>query len=207
MPQVSSTMFTQYHLSLGGLQIGAWVATLLYGVMCVQAYTYYTSDSDACGSRHVRTLTACIWFLDTLHTVISCVYIYDLTVTHYGEPNYLTSVPWSLPVGALLGAIVATSAKAFFTWRLWKLSRSTYLACCGWALAPGSPRRHGRDGRDGHAFSAAGLCYYLNAPKNAIYPSQDHRVDAGDVLAYEVGIYFILFLLGLSDTDLTGCSA
>ncbi|EIN08905.1 hypothetical protein PUNSTDRAFT_52369 [Punctularia strigosozonata HHB-11173 SS5] len=126
-------MAPHYDLSLGVLQIGALISTLLYGVMNMQAYTYYTTDVQGC--RRVRALATLVWFLETLHVVVSWIYLYSITVIHYGQPAYLTIIPWSLSSAVVIGGAVATVAQAFFTYRLWRLSHSVHLAIIGWTLA------------------------------------------------------------------------
>ncbi|EIN08890.1 hypothetical protein PUNSTDRAFT_67859 [Punctularia strigosozonata HHB-11173 SS5] len=119
--------------TLGALEIGTLISTLLYGVMNIQAYTYYTADIQGCS--RIRAFATIVWILETLHAAISWAYMYSATVTYYGQPAHLTSVPWSLSATVVIGGTVATLVQAFFTYRLWRLSRSLYLAIVGWVLA------------------------------------------------------------------------
>jgi hypothetical protein len=52
--------------------------------------------------------------LETLHAPLSWIYLYDVTVTHYGLWSGLAIIPWSLPVTVVVGGAVATVVQVIF---------------------------------------------------------------------------------------------
>ncbi|EPS94584.1 hypothetical protein FOMPIDRAFT_58317 [Fomitopsis schrenkii] len=85
---------------LGVLFVGIIVSTVLYGVNCLQAYTYYTRFCAA-DNRWLQLLVIYLYgvflacrALDTLHVALICAAYYHYTVTNYGDYIALNRVTW-----------------------------------------------------------------------------------------------------------------
>jgi len=92
--QISSAV--TYHLdgTLGALQIGAMISSMLYGVTMIQTYIYFhRGNTDSALSKSVIGF---IWILDTLHQIFICHVTYTYTVTRYGDITPLQQQTWSM---------------------------------------------------------------------------------------------------------------
>ncbi|KAF8169950.1 hypothetical protein BJ912DRAFT_933557 [Pholiota molesta] len=92
--------------TLGALFIGYSVATILYGVGCLQVFIYLTTHLSALESAHQLALTAGI---------------YRFLVTDYLNPLALgTGGPGSGEI--FIYAIISVFVQLFFCWRIWIFS-------------------------------------------------------------------------------------
>ncbi|KZT64979.1 hypothetical protein DAEQUDRAFT_769219 [Daedalea quercina L-15889] len=96
---------------LGVVFIGIIVSTILYGVTCLQTYSYYTQNSNN-DSRWMKLFVALVVAVDSFHVALIATAYYYYTVTNYGDYFALQveQVPWSMavqvPVGTVVGAMV-----------------------------------------------------------------------------------------------------
>jgi hypothetical protein len=60
------------------------------------------------------------------------IYLYDLSVTNYGNPAALNKLPWSLDVSPMLQGFVGSAVQAFFSYRTWVVSGTIVFAIPGW---------------------------------------------------------------------------
>ncbi|KII91098.1 hypothetical protein PLICRDRAFT_39708 [Plicaturopsis crispa FD-325 SS-3] len=117
-------------LTLGALEIGALLATCLYGVTTVQVYIYARGSVQ--DRLWVRSLVAGVWLLETLHTLCIWIYIYRLSVTSFGIPSAYMSLHWTLNVGALFNGIVGALVQAYFAKRILMLSGDWVIPIISW---------------------------------------------------------------------------
>ncbi|TFY82911.1 hypothetical protein EWM64_g1106 [Hericium alpestre] len=112
--------------TIGAAFIGWGVSSLIFGILCIQVYTYferYTNDNSA-----YKSLVLWLWLLEALHQAFvgHCVYYYE--VTNYGNLLVFIDRPvWTLSVQVVLGAFVGLIVKMCFGLRVWKFSKHNYL--------------------------------------------------------------------------------
>jgi len=118
---------------IGGLEIGVLLATLLYGMGTVQTYLYYRNFPK--DSRRMKTTIAVIWIAETGHSICISWGIYNMTITHYGAPPNLISIPHGFASAAAFGAIIHPLVQATFTYRIYQLSQNVYISVLCWSIS------------------------------------------------------------------------
>jgi hypothetical protein len=53
--------------------------------------------------------------LETAHTIFVWVYLYDITVTNYGNPVALTGSPWTLGMSSALDGVIGGTVQVYIT--------------------------------------------------------------------------------------------
>ncbi|KAF7986670.1 hypothetical protein HWV62_26520 [Athelia sp. TMB] len=99
--------------SLGATEIGVLLASVLYGVLNVQTYLYYQ-------------------FLETLHMFITWAWLYDVTVTHYGDLTYFAEAHWTLSSSAVFDGVIGALVQGFFAHRIYVLSGKWPITIVSW---------------------------------------------------------------------------
>ncbi|KAK0218391.1 hypothetical protein EDD85DRAFT_1029311 [Armillaria nabsnona] len=118
--------------TLGALYIGSSLATVLYGVICVQTFLYVTSNRARYDNWAMKLL-AFILFVNTSIPILLSTpdRLYRLLITDYANPDALeTGGPNSgLAFVTYDEAIVAICSillvQLFFCWRIWTFSASS----------------------------------------------------------------------------------
>ncbi|KAL4242555.1 hypothetical protein ABKN59_011425, partial [Abortiporus biennis] len=86
--------------TMGAAFIGMVICSIMYGVTCVQTYTYYSRyKSD---SRTMRVLVFILWLLDTLQLILVAHMVYYYVVTNYFNPKALVQIVWSFPAETIV---------------------------------------------------------------------------------------------------------
>ncbi|KAI5120192.1 hypothetical protein M0805_002658 [Coniferiporia weirii] len=79
--------------TLGAALIGLIVASVLFGIINMQALTYYQRSAD--DAPYTRWTVTCLWILNVIHmALISHVY-YVYLVTNFANPAIITKLSWS----------------------------------------------------------------------------------------------------------------
>ncbi|KAJ7910499.1 hypothetical protein B0H13DRAFT_1714367 [Mycena leptocephala] len=104
--------------TLGALLVGGLVATALWGVTCVQTFTFFMGGTADRGSQKALV---CTLILDTFDTVLNCHILYYYLVTNYLVPEAIVFPVWSIIVH-----VAATSLSNFIV-RRYILSLTIYL--------------------------------------------------------------------------------
>ncbi|VDC00537.1 unnamed protein product [Peniophora sp. CBMAI 1063] len=111
--------------TLGALLIGVMASGMLFGLTCMQVYTYFERASENDG-RRLKLLVACLWLLDALDFAFNCHTIYFFLVTNYTNPLALSGkIPWSLALHVLITSIVDFLVRAMFARKIFSLSRKS----------------------------------------------------------------------------------
>lgn len=113
---------TNWDNTLGALLIGVLVSGMLFGLTCMQAYTYFERARESDGKR-LKGFVACLWcvcfvslalqwshdrvpscrLLDALDFALNCHTAYFFLVTNYTNPLALSGkIPWSLALHVLI---------------------------------------------------------------------------------------------------------
>ncbi|KIM79505.1 hypothetical protein PILCRDRAFT_823420 [Piloderma croceum F 1598] len=99
--------------------VGLVVATILYGITCVQTFTYY----NRCGRDPLwlKLLVAILWVLDTAHSGTITHTVYFSVIIHFSQPQ--ANIVWSQPVDVYLTSTVAWIVQSFLIFRIWSMSQ------------------------------------------------------------------------------------
>ncbi|KAJ7039310.1 hypothetical protein C8F04DRAFT_1318732 [Mycena alexandri] len=130
-PGVSFDLNTTF----GALEIGILVALFLSGMVTVQVLSYcrrYWSDSWV-----LKCVVGICWVLDLGHSIAICHTLYTITVTQFGQVESLLIPPLSLDTSILLSGFIGPLEQGWFTYRLYRLTKSLPLPlfCISLALA------------------------------------------------------------------------
>ncbi|KAF9456597.1 hypothetical protein BDZ94DRAFT_1275250 [Collybia nuda] len=113
------------HSTLGAVQIGIIISVCLYGVLCVQAFTYYQAGFK--DSLHTRLLVVWCLIVETIHTIFITIYLYQVTVGHFGDYGYLPGAHWPLVFSVFISSLLSAPVQVFFALRVFVLSKNRYL--------------------------------------------------------------------------------
>ena len=97
----------------------------------IRSSAYGTTLSDA-GSTLPQNSYSYFRLLETVHTVLSVCYVYDGTITNFGNPLSVANAPWTLDVSVTFQALVGVSVQSFFAYRVWKVSKSLLFPSLAW---------------------------------------------------------------------------
>ncbi|KAI0032119.1 hypothetical protein K488DRAFT_86153 [Vararia minispora EC-137] len=110
--------------TLGVFYIAAVTSGSLWGVSCLQTFSYFNSYPN--DPTWMRLLVIGTWSMDTLHQILVSHGVYIGLVTNWGNLASLGVVVWS--VLAQILAVMAFVVQMFFVYRVWKLSnRNPYM--------------------------------------------------------------------------------
>ncbi|KAJ6568417.1 hypothetical protein DFH09DRAFT_434449 [Mycena vulgaris] len=113
--------------TLGALLIGVLVSYVLFGVTTTQTYIYHGRfPKDSC---KMKMLVAWVWFCELAHVICIGHTLYILTISDFAHPERLIKIPRSLGVSALFSGIVSSCVQGFFSFRIYRLSKSLYIPC------------------------------------------------------------------------------
>ncbi|KAJ7723669.1 hypothetical protein B0H16DRAFT_1737112 [Mycena metata] len=113
-------LLPKFDNTLGALLVGGLAATALWGVTCVQTYTFFMGGSTDRASQ--KTLVALLWVLDTFDTVLNCHILYFYLVTNYLNPEAIIFPVWSIIVHVAATALSNFIVRSAFARRVYRLS-------------------------------------------------------------------------------------
>ncbi|KZT68550.1 hypothetical protein DAEQUDRAFT_320166 [Daedalea quercina L-15889] len=87
---------------LGPLSIGTPLASIIYGINCLQLYLYYMKYSQRDGAL-LKAYVAVLMVADSLHVALLMLIHYHYTVVSFGDKAALESTFWPLLAQVLLG--------------------------------------------------------------------------------------------------------
>ncbi|KAL0958479.1 hypothetical protein HGRIS_000618 [Hohenbuehelia grisea] len=112
-------------LLFGPMLIGAFLNTILYGVLVVQTFIYYqTYKKDA---TWLRYFVLYLFVLETLNTGFDIAMMYEPLVLNYGTPAALTYFPKMIAADPIITVCISTPIQAFIAWRIKIISRTTWI--------------------------------------------------------------------------------
>ncbi|KAJ7591793.1 hypothetical protein C8J56DRAFT_1046125 [Mycena floridula] len=112
--------------------VGVMIGVFLNGIATVQGYIYFRSDACEKDRLWLKFLVAVVWILETLITLLTCVYLYSLTITDFGRYSKLGDLPWSLSAFVILAGSVTSAIQAFFAWRVRVISGRWLVSVIAW---------------------------------------------------------------------------
>ncbi|OBZ65407.1 hypothetical protein A0H81_14544 [Grifola frondosa] len=116
--------------TIGILEIAVLLSSALWGVITVQVYFYAEHGKDR---AWLRAFVGIIWLIETLHTVVMWIYIYDITVNHMGNMAFLMETTWTLCASVTFQSLAGSLVQAFFAYRVYLVSRRPWIPMVSWA--------------------------------------------------------------------------
>ncbi|KAF8643364.1 hypothetical protein AX16_009092 [Volvariella volvacea WC 439] len=112
--------------SIGIILASVFVASILYGVTCIQTFIYFVKYPKDGLPR--RSMVFFLWVVNTVQEILICLGIWQYLVTHFGDFAFQASFHVPLPLATIITSIASTTVQGFFVWRIWMLSkRSPYF--------------------------------------------------------------------------------
>ncbi|KAG8895563.1 hypothetical protein FRB99_000462 [Tulasnella sp. 403] len=113
-------------LLVGPLLLGYLFNWGLFGVLCLQMYIYYLSFPR--DSIYIKVLVYSLFAIDCLQTAMTTHNAWHFLSRGWGDLGVLADPGWSWIAVPLFSGIVSCTVQLFFSWRIWKLSRSYVLS-------------------------------------------------------------------------------
>ncbi|KAJ7807451.1 hypothetical protein B0H13DRAFT_2386465 [Mycena leptocephala] len=118
------------HGTLGSIEIGLVLGTFLFGLLTLQAFNYFrTSTND---TLLLKTLVGLVCGLELAHSICAWHSVYEITVTFYGQREYILDPPHSIVLLALFSGLLTMVVQTFFAFRVRTLSGGWLITviCC-----------------------------------------------------------------------------
>ncbi|KAJ4482776.1 hypothetical protein C8J55DRAFT_488345 [Lentinula edodes] len=99
-----------YCSTLGMLEIGVVVSSILFGILTMQIYFYHKNFSE--DPPWIKLgLVSGIWFIELTHTVCIAHEVYFYSVLHFGDTSTFNGWPVSFAIAAICHGVVAVLAE------------------------------------------------------------------------------------------------
>jgi hypothetical protein len=107
-----------FEASFGPLYIGALLSMMLFGISTLQSYFYFRHYPN--DSLLLRSFSAFIWILDTLHVALVSHVVYAYVITCFEDAQLgLLENSWSISTSILLNVIIAVFSQCFFAHQIY----------------------------------------------------------------------------------------
>jgi len=113
-------------LLFGPMLIGAFLNTILYGVLLVQTFIYWRTYRN--DSTWLRYFILYLVVVETLNTGMDIAIIYEPMVKRYATPHATKFVPLMLYAEPLMTGVISTPIQLFVAWRIKVISGSWVMA-------------------------------------------------------------------------------
>ncbi|KAJ7814367.1 hypothetical protein B0H13DRAFT_2464854 [Mycena leptocephala] len=121
------------NVTLGAYQIGILLSYVLFGVTTTQMYIYYTRFPN--DPLKLKSLVAFVWACEFAHALCIGHNLYVWTISSYGHPErVLGRAPDSFGVSIFLSGVIAVCVPAFFSFRIYTLSKQLYIPVLTWTM-------------------------------------------------------------------------
>ncbi|TFY70045.1 hypothetical protein EVG20_g2896 [Dentipellis fragilis] len=107
--------------TFGAMFIGVILAATLYGVTCLQTWSYFRDYPE--DTWRIKTLVLAVFISDTVHQALITQSVYEYLVTHYFDPTYLGLINRTLLIEVLFNGFTAVMVQSYFILRIWRLSK------------------------------------------------------------------------------------
>lgn len=111
--------------TLGSLLLGGMTAMGLWGVTCVQTYTYFTRPKK--DRAFLQIMVAFLLALDTFDSALNIHILYHYMVSNYLNPVALMIPVWSVLIHVFLTALSNFIIRTMFAQRIYRLSKGSIL--------------------------------------------------------------------------------
>ncbi|KAJ7674123.1 hypothetical protein B0H17DRAFT_946924 [Mycena rosella] len=126
------------NLILGPTILAVIVNMFLFGIVFMQAVTYYTSSRYKKDSWAIKGLVSWVLLLDTFHSCAVIWVVWEYCINHFGDLVFLGTTPWPFPATPIFSACASVPIQIFLAWRVKLLSNSWPVFGVLLALSVGS---------------------------------------------------------------------
>ncbi|KAJ7864327.1 hypothetical protein B0H13DRAFT_2671248 [Mycena leptocephala] len=120
---MSSAPAPDVRLLFGPILIGVLLNTMLYGVMLVQMFMYYTRQSKR-DNKWTRLLILYLLIVETADVVVEIGFIFEPLIIRYGTARALENTPLLLKPGPAMTAAISTAVQLYVAWRIERLTEA-----------------------------------------------------------------------------------
>ncbi|RDB30082.1 hypothetical protein Hypma_013903 [Hypsizygus marmoreus] len=118
--------------TLGALLVGGLVAMALWGVTCVQTFTFFTRRSR--DRLPFKLGIAFLWALDTFDSALNGHILYHYLVSNYLNPLAISKPVWSVIIHVAITSISDFFIRSMFAMRFYRLSKGN-IPVTAWVMA------------------------------------------------------------------------
>jgi len=118
--------------TLGALLVGGLLSMGLWGVTCVQTFTFFTRNSR--DRPLFKLLIVCLWMLDTFDSVLNGHILYFYLVKNYLNPVAISKPIWSVVLHVAITSISNFFIRTMFAQRFYRLSKGNIFVTA-WIMA------------------------------------------------------------------------
>ncbi|KAJ7867138.1 hypothetical protein B0H13DRAFT_2352019 [Mycena leptocephala] len=131
---MDSTVSFDVNTTVGALEIGILVSYVLFGVTTTQTYIYYSRFPH--DPKKLKALVAFVWVCEMAHALCLGYTLYVDTISEYAHPErVLGAPPKSFTAAIFLSGLIGTCVQAFFSFRIYGLSKTLYIPILTWGMA------------------------------------------------------------------------
>ncbi|KAA1465968.1 hypothetical protein DENSPDRAFT_876138 [Dentipellis sp. KUC8613] len=106
--------------TFGAMFIGVIVAATLWGVTCLQTWSYYRDYPT--DPWTIKLLVLAVLVSDTVHQILITHSLYEYLITNYFNPTYLSKINRTLLIEVFFNGFTAILVQSFFILRIYRLS-------------------------------------------------------------------------------------
>ena len=70
--------------------------------------------------------------LETILTILSICYIYDMSISHFGATSYVLHVPWTINIFSVFQGLVGAAVQSLFAYRVFRVSHWFIIPILVW---------------------------------------------------------------------------
>ncbi|KAJ7772211.1 hypothetical protein B0H16DRAFT_165463 [Mycena metata] len=115
------------NLILGPVILGILINTFVFGIVFMQAITYYTSPRYKQDRLIIKGLVGWSLLLDVFHSSAVVWVIWEYCINHFGDTAFLGTTPWPYPTTPIFSSSASVPIQIFLAWRVKRLSNSWHI--------------------------------------------------------------------------------
>lgn len=114
-----------------GTEVGTVLSSMLFGVFCVQLYTYVTSSRKE--SIWMRVLVAVVAALETSHTIFLWIFLFESSrQSLLISPLYMTLDSPTLVLALFVTALNGSVVQSYYAYRIARFTRTIWFSILPW---------------------------------------------------------------------------
>ncbi|KAK0474173.1 hypothetical protein IW261DRAFT_1568877 [Armillaria novae-zelandiae] len=110
----------------GVFLIAIWISLVLFGIIVVQTWNYFSSFPD--DPLWQRVYVGCIFTVDFLCSFFILWWMYDLLINDWGNLEPYTLIHWALITDPLFEGLIGPMVQAYYAWRIHVISGTWWLS-------------------------------------------------------------------------------
>ncbi|TDL25244.1 hypothetical protein BD410DRAFT_633183 [Rickenella mellea] len=111
--------------TMGALFLGLLLSTLLFGIICLQAYHYYQNFPE--DRAYVKVFVAFLLALNAANVALFSEGMYHYLIANFGNFKAIMGPYGSLNIYSFLNSFITWMCQLYFAWRVWRVSNGNYF--------------------------------------------------------------------------------